>query len=235
MPLAAALDPPLRLLSALTDTAASAVLGRRTRVRVLLSPRGIVAARADRTVIAVEDVHVAGLDVASVRIDARAASVRPGLPPRLQAGPVEVRAVLTQAAIDRWLLADALPVRIRLRDTGVFVRTGAAGVRLAEVAATIAIHGGRLAVVPQRAQVLGIGVPTAGLRVVLPLPPLPGDASLTSVEVADDALTVEIRLPALDEPLSPATARRLRPLLAASRPPRGAPANQRPAAHPVLA
>jgi hypothetical protein len=72
-------------------------------------------------------------------------------------------------------------------------------------------------VIPQRARVMGIDVPTAGLRVVLPLPSLPRESSLTSVSVVADAITIAIRIPMVDEPLSPDMARRLRPLLAASR------------------
>lgn len=212
-----AIDVPLRLLSTLTDAATSAVLGRPTRLRLHLSPGGVLAARTDRIVVGLEDLHLAGLDVASVRVDAHRVAVRPGWPPRLLAGPVEVRATLTQSSIDRWLLADALPVRIRLRDDGLSIRTGAVGLRLAEVGASIAIDGGRLVVIPQRARVIGVDVPTAGFRVVLPLPPLPRESSLTSVAVVADAITVGIRLPTLDEPLTPDLARRLRPLLTASR------------------
>lgn len=206
------------VLSSLADSAASMALGRPARLRMGLSPRGVLAGRVDRAALRVHGVEVAGLDVASVTVRARHVRVGAGWPPRLRAGPVDVRATLTQAAIDRWLLADAMPVRVRLRGDGVFIRTGAAGIRLGEVRATIGVDGGRLTVTPQRAQVLGIGLPTSGLRVVLPLPSLPQEASLRSVAVVDDEITIGIRVPALDEALSPARARRLQALLADGRP-----------------
>lgn len=216
---APALDPTLRFLSGLSDSAASAAVGRPARLRVGLSPRGVLAGRVDRTVLRLDGVGVAGLEVASLTIDARRTRVGPGWPPRLRAGPVDVRAVLTQAALDRWLLADAMPVRVLLRDGGVFVRTGAAGIRLGEVRASIGVDRGRLTVIPQRAQVLGIGIPTAGLRIALPLPSLPRDASLSSVAVVDDEITIGVRVPGIDEPLSPARARELHALLARGRQP----------------
>lgn len=230
---APALDPTLRLLSGLSDSAASAALGRPARLRVGLSPRGLLAGRVDRTVLRLDGVDVAGLEVASLTIDARRTRVGLGWPPRLRAAPVDVRAVLTQAALDRWLLADAIPVRVLLRDGGVFIRTGAAGIRLGEVRATIGVDRGRLTVIPQRAQVLGIGIPTAGLRITLPLPSLPRDASLSSVAVVDHEITIRIRVPDLDEALSPGRVRKLHGLLSRATAPRGTSAGLRPLTAPV--
>lgn len=211
-----ALDAPLRLLSALTDSAASAAVRRPTRLRVRLSARGVLAARADRVTVTVGDVSVAGLDVAFVRLDARRVLVQPGWPPRLRAGPVELRITLTQAALDRWLLADAMPLRLRLRSSGLSLRAGAVGVRLAEVGADIAVEGGRLVVIANRAQVLGVTVPTAAMRLPLPLPPLPWASQLTSVDVVEGAVTVTVRVDEVDEPLTPVQARRLGRLLRAA-------------------
>lgn len=226
-------DPTLRLLAGLSDSAASAVLGRPARLRVGLSPRGLLSGRADRTVLHLDGVDVAGLEVASLTIDARRTRIRPGWPPRLRAGPVDVRAVLTQAALDRWLLADALPVRVLLRDGGVFVRTGAAGIRLGEVRASIGVDRGRLTVIPQRAQVLGIGIPTAGLRIALPLPALPRDASLSSVAVVEHEITIRVRVAELDEALSPARARRLHAALDGAAASRRRPAGLAPLTAPA--
>ena len=51
-----------------------------------------------------------------MHVDARGAWVAPGWPLRLRTGPVEVAVTVTQASLDDWLLADALPFRLRLRE-----------------------------------------------------------------------------------------------------------------------
>lgn len=203
------LDIPLRLLAGITDSAASAAVGRRARLRVAVSVRGLLRARSDRLVVTIGDLHLAGLDLASVRVVARGAMIVPGWPPRVRAASLEVQATITQAALDRWLLADALPVRLRLRDGGLSLRTGAGGLRLAEVSADLVVDDGRLVVVPGRAQVLGVAVPSLAMRIPLPLPPLPRASRLSSLVILDAAAVVGVRMDDLDEPITPEAARAL--------------------------
>jgi hypothetical protein len=201
------LDAPLRLLAGVADTAATAAIGRPVRLRVGVSADSLRRARTDRVAVTIRDLQVAGLDLASVRVVARGARIVPGWPPRLRAGSVEVRATVTQAALDRWLLSDALPVRLRLRDGGMSLRTGAGGLRLAELAAGVIIDDGRLIVVPGRAQVLGVTVPALAIRFALPLPPLPRSSRLSSLVILDGAAVVGIRITEVDEPITTEAAR----------------------------
>lgn len=203
------LDIPLRLLAGITDSAASAAVGRPARLRVAVSVRGLLRARSDRLVVTIGDLHLAGLDLASVRVVARGAMIVPGWPPRVRAASLEVQATITQAALDRWLLADALPVRLRLRDGGLSLRTGAGGLRLAEVSADLVVDDGRLVVVPGRAQVLGVAVPSLAMRIPLPLPPLPRASRLSSLVILDAAAVVGVRIDDLDEPITAEAARAL--------------------------
>lgn len=221
---AAAAATPLRLLTAVLDAAASAVAGRRARVRVSLSAGGLVGGRTDRVAISIDDLTVAGLDLASLAVTAHRMRLVPGLPPRLRAGPVEVRATVLQDALDRWLLGGALPVRLALRSSGLRARAGLAGVRLAEVQAGVEIDQGRLVVTPQRAQVLGVGVGTPALRLPLPLPPLPRSTRIEELVVGEARATVSLRVDEVDEALSLSELARVRRLLGLAAPPTRRPA-----------
>lgn len=99
-----------RALADATDLVASAVLRRPTRVRVDASVRGLVAARAEAVSIAVEDVSVGALDLASVRVHASRVRVLPGLPPHLRTGPVVVRVTVTEESLRRWMRARSMPL-----------------------------------------------------------------------------------------------------------------------------
>ena len=147
------------IATSVADAAVSAAIGLPATVRLGLSPRGVIGGHADRVTLRLRDVTVAGLVLEVVHVDARCAWIAPGWPPRLRAGPIEVAVTLTQGSLDDWLLADALPFRLRLREGGLVVRTGAAGIRLAELHAGIAVEDGRVVVVAERADVLGVTIP----------------------------------------------------------------------------
>jgi len=197
------------IATSVADAAVSAAIGLPATVRLGLSPRGVIGGHADRVTLRLRDVTVAGLVLEVVHVDARCAWIAPGWPPRLRAGPIEVAVTLTQGSLDDWLLADALPFRLRLREGGLVVRTGAAGIRLAELHAGIAVEDGRVVVVAERADVLGVTIPAPPVRIPLPLPPLPRDTVPTSLVVRDRSATIGLRVPRLDEPLTPALARHL--------------------------
>ena len=93
-----------------------------------------------------------------------------------------------------------------LRD---IVRTGAVGIRLAELHAGIAVEDGRVVVVAERADILGVTVPSPPVRIPLPLPPLPGGTTPTSLVVRDGSITIGLRVPRVDEPLTPELLRNL--------------------------
>ncbi|HEX4904727.1 MAG TPA: LmeA family phospholipid-binding protein [Acidimicrobiales bacterium] len=197
------------IATAVADAAVSAAVGRPATVRLGLSRRGVLGGRADRVTLRLRGLEVAGLVLDAVHVDARRAWIAPGWPPRLRTGPVEVAVTVTQAALDDWLLADALPFRLRLREGGLIVRTGAVGIRLAELHAGIAVEDGRVVVVAERADILGVTVPSPPVRIPLPLPPLPGGTTPTSLVVRDGSITIGLRVPRVDEPLTPELLRNL--------------------------
>jgi hypothetical protein len=194
---------------AIADAAISAAIGFPTSVRIGLSRRGVLGGRADRLTMRVRHLEVAGLAIERVHADARGVAVVPGWPPRLRTGPIDVVVTITQAALDRWLLADSLPFRLRLRADGLKVRTGAGGIRLAELHAAIVVDGSRVVVVAERADVLGITIPAPPVRLPLPLPTLPLGTTLTSLVVREGSLRLGLRVPRLDEPITPDLARHL--------------------------
>jgi hypothetical protein len=197
------------IATAVTDAAVSAAIGLPATVRLGLSPRGVLGGRADRVTLRLRDVAVAGLVLEVVHVDARRAWIAPGWPPRLRTGPLELAVTVTQGSLDDWLLADALPFRLRLREGGLVVRTGAVGIRLAELHAGIAVEDGRVVVLAERADILGVTVPAPPVRISLPLPPLPGGTMPTSLVVGNDSITIGLRVPCVDEPLTPELIRHL--------------------------
>lgn len=196
------------IAAAVADAAVSAI-GVPATFRIGISPSGVLGGRADRVTLRLHAVAVAGLALEVVHVDARRAWIAPGWPPRLRTGPVEVAVTVNQGALDDWLRADALLFRLRLREGGLIVRTGAAGIRLAEVHAGVTVEDGRVVVVAERADILGVTVPSPIVRVPLPLPPLPGGTIPTSLLVRHGSLTIGLRVPRVDEPLTPALLRHL--------------------------
>lgn len=153
-------------------------------------------------------VAVGGLALADLRIDAYRVGLAAGWPPRLRAERVRVRATVEQSALDDWLRADALPVRIRLGERGIAIRAGIGGLRLAELRAAVEIENGRLVVTPQGTELLGLGVGSPPLRVPLPVPPLPRRTTVSAVAVSEGRATVTLEIPDVDEALEPGTWRR---------------------------
>jgi hypothetical protein len=208
-----------RILLLVADVVTVSATGRDVRVRTSGSLVSLLWGEVGRLSVRASDVQVGGLRLAAVRVDAARAHVVPGWPPRFRAGPVDVHVSVTQEELDRWPPAAALPVRLRVRSDGLRARTGIGGVRVAEVAVSAAVDGGRIVVSGASARLLGVGVDLGSLRVVLPLPALPYGTRLTTLETFDDLATLAFRVPAVDEPLRPerlahlaAALRRVRPL-----------------------
>lgn len=190
-----------RWLGAASDAAGSAAAGRPVRLRVGLSLGDVRSGRIGRIRASIEDTELGGLVVARLAIDARDGRLVPGWPPRLRTGPVRIRVEVHQPALDTWIRAAALPIRLRLRSGGLAVRTGLAGVRLAEVRAAVEIDRGRLVVTPSRGEVLGIGLPTPPVRVPLPIPALPRSTRLVALHVGEGRGTFDLEVPSLEEPI----------------------------------
>ena len=204
-------DPPLvASFLALVDDAASRVINHPIRPRVKVSPTGMLRGELDVVKVTIPAVLAAGLVIDRVVIRAEHVRIAPGLPPRLQAGPVTLRAYVSQDNVDRWTRSAHLPMRLVLTDEGVLLTTGVGGFKMSETLADLEVSGRFLRLAPKRMTI--VGLPTTLVRFFkgyLPLPPLPKGARITDVSHSDGELAVTFALEHLDEPITPDIARRL--------------------------
>lgn len=211
---AAQYRPASDLFIAFLDTVSAATLGTPLRPRLKITPAGMLRGEVDLLKVELPAYAVAGLVIDRFVIRAEHVRIVPGLPPTLVAGPVGLRAIVSQANVDRWTKDLRLPVRLRLTDEGVVTTTGLRGFRLTEVLTSLEISGGFLRLTPQRASLFGVSAPMVRfLRGYLPLPPLPRDAVLESVDPADGELTVTFRIDEFRQALTPDVTRRLRSVI----------------------
>lgn len=211
---AATYRPAQDLFLALLDAVSEATLGRPLRPQIKLSLAGIVRGEIDLLKAELPAYAVAGLVVDRFVVRAERVRVRPGLPPVLVAGPVRLKAVVSQSNVDRWTRDLRLPVRLRLTEDGVVTTTGLGGIRVSELITEPTVVGGFLQLRPTRVSLLG--VPTTLVRFLrgyLPLPPLPRSARLDAVEPADGELAVSFVIDRFEQPLTPDVTARLRSLL----------------------
>ncbi len=199
---------------ALLDIVSEATLGRPLRPRLKVTPAGLLRGEVDLVKIELPAYAVAGLVVDRFVVRAERVRVVPGFPPTLVAEPVGLRAVVSQANVDRWTRDLRLPVRLRLTEQGVVTTTGIGGIRVTELVTEPTIAGGFLKLQPLRASMLGVPAPLLRfVRGYLPLPPLPRSAKLESVDPSDGELTLTFRIERFEQPLTPAVTSRLRNLL----------------------
>lgn len=205
--------PLVAALLGLVDDAASRVLDHPIRPRVKASPAGLLKGELDVVQVEVPAVLAAGLVLDRLSIRAEHVRIAPGLPPRLRAHPVGLRAYVSQDNVDRWTRAAHLPIRLALTEDGVLLTTGVRGFRMSETLAELEVSGRFLRLAPKRMTIVGLPAPLARFfRGYLPLPPLPKGARITEVHPGDGELAVTFELEAIDEPLTPDIARRLRQL-----------------------
>ncbi len=207
-------DPPLLAsFLGLLDSTASRIVDHPIRPRVKMSPQGLLRGELDVVKVEVPAVLAAGLVLDRVVVRAEHVRVAPGFPPRLQAGPVGLRAWVCQEHVDRWTHTARLPIRVELTEEGVLLTTGVGGFRMSETLADLEVSGSFLRLAPKRMTIVGLPAPLARFfRGYLPLPPLPKGARIREVTPGDGELVVTFELPSLDEPLTPDIARRLRTL-----------------------
>lgn len=207
-------DPPLiASFLAMVDAASSRLLDHPIRPRIKATPAGLLRGELDIVQIEVPAVLAAGLVLDRIVLRAEHVRVVPGLPPRLHAGPVGVRAYLSQANVDRWTRTAHLPIRVRLTEEGVVLTTGLRGIKMSETLADLEVAGRFLQLAPKRMTIVGLPAPMVRFfRGYLPLPPLPKGARITDVRPGNGELAVTFHLDEIDEPLTPAIARRLRSL-----------------------
>jgi hypothetical protein len=200
-------------LLALIDATASRVIDHPIRPRVKASPAGLLRGELDVVKVEVPAVLAAGLVLDRLVVRAERVRIQPGLPPRLKAGPVGLRAYVSQGNVDRWTRAARLPLRITLTPDGVVLAAGVGGIRVGEVLADLEVAGPFLRLAPKRASIGGVSAPLVRLlRGYLPLPPLPRGARLVDLRPGDGELAVTFEVDEVDEAITPDIARRLRQL-----------------------
>lgn len=178
-----------------------------------VTPAGLLKGELDVVKIEVPAVLAAGLVLDRIVVRAEHVRVVPGLPPRLQAGPVGLRAYVSQENVDRWIHTAHLPIKVLLTEEGVRLTTGLRGIRMSDTLAELEVAGRFLRLAPKRMTIVGLPAPLVRFfRGYLPLPPLPKGARITEVRPGDGELAVTFELEAVDEPLTPNVARRLRSL-----------------------
>jgi hypothetical protein len=207
-------DPPLvASLLALIDDAASRILDHPIRPRVKMTAAGMLRGELDVVKVEVPAVFAAGLVLDRLVVRAEHVRITPGLPPHLHAGPVTLRAYVSQGNVDRWTHTARLPIRVSLTSEGVMLTTGLRGFKMSETLADLEVSGRFLRLAPKRMTI--VGLPTTLVRFFrgyLPLPPLPKGARITEVRPGDGELAVTFALEHVDEPITPDIARRLRAL-----------------------
>ena len=195
---------------ALVDDAASRILDHPIRPRVKVTPAGMLRGELDVVKVTIPAVLAAGLVIDRVVIRAEHVRIAPGLPPRLQAHPVTLRAYVSQENVDRWTRTAHLPIRFVLTDEGVLLAAGVGGFTVSETLTDLEVSGRFLRLAPKRMTI--VGLPTTLVRFFrgyLPLPPLPKGARISDVRHGDGELAVTFALEQLDEPITPDIARRL--------------------------
>lgn len=204
-------DPPLvASFLALVDDAASRIIDHPIRPRVKVSPAGLLRGELDIVKVTIPAVLAAGLVLDRIVIRAEHVRIAPGLPPRLKAGPVTLRAYVSQGNVDRWTRTAHLPIRLVLTEDGVLLATGLGGFKMSETLADLEVAGRFIRLAPKRMTIVGLDTSLVRFfRGYLPLPPLPRGARITDVRHGDGELAVTFALEHLDEPITPDIARRL--------------------------
>jgi hypothetical protein len=203
------------LLVSLLDAASSRVRDAPPIVpRLKVTAAGLLRGEVDVVKIEIPGFAASGLVFDRFLIRAEKVHLKPSIPPRLQAGPVGLKAVVSQENVDRWTRTARLPVRLRLTPDGVVMTAGLRGFRMGELLAELKVAGSFLQLRPRRLSMLGLPAPLAHFfRGYLPLPPLPKGARLTSVEPGDGELCVTFVIEQVDEPITPDIAKRLQKLI----------------------
>ena len=189
------------------------MLDHPVRPRVKVTPQGLMRGELDVLKVEVPAVLAAGLVIDRLVVRAEHVRIAPGIPPRLRAGPVTLRAYVCQEHVDRWTRAARLPIRVVLTPEGVILTAGVGGIRMGEVLADLEVHGPFLQLAPKRMTIGGLPTPLVRFfRGYLPLPPLPRGTRIADVRPGDGEIAVTFALEHVDEPLTPDIARRLRSL-----------------------
>lgn len=200
-----------RVLARAVDSVASQLAGRPLRVRADAPPASLLRGRAKALDIELTDVEIGGLVVDHLLVRLVDIDLLPGLPPRVRVPEIQVAATVTQRWVDRWLLREKLPLRMRLDDDGLATAFSLDPLGLGEIETELAVSGGWLQLRPRRAGLLDLPeFAREFFSGYLPLPELPAGARLDGLQHERGELTAHIVLPGFEEALGPGLVSRLR-------------------------
>lgn len=209
--MAAPSSPLLAPLHWVVDQVAARVAGRPASVRWDAAPLDAVRGRARLLTVGVDDLRLAGLTVNRAVVRVVEPRIVPGLEPRLTGGPVTAKLTVTQQRVDEWVGRASLPFRLELTDEGILSSAGLGPLRVGKVVTELAIgEGGTLRLRPLKAVGRRLPANLGDLLPSLPLPRLPEDALIISVEHGPGRLSATMMLDDVDEPIDLGTAERLR-------------------------
>ena len=155
--------------------------------------------------------EVGGLVVDHILVRICDVDMIPGLPPRFRVPLVRVAATVTQRWIDGWLLAEGLPLRMRLGEQGLAISSSLDSFGLGEIETELMVQGRWLKLVPRRAGPLPLPQLASDLFAgYLPLPELPRGARLAAVQHDAGELTVHLELPGFEGSLTAGLTDRVR-------------------------
>lgn len=203
------------MLARAVDSVVSQVAGRPVRVRAEAPPAGLLRGRASALDAELTDVEVGGLVVDHLLVRLVDVDLVPGLPPRVRVPEIQVAATVTQRWVDRWLLREKLPLRMRLDADGISTAFSLDPLGLGEIETELAVSEGWLQLRPRRAGLLDLPeFAREFFSGYLPLPELPAGARLDALQHESGELTAHLLLPGFDEPLGRGLSARLRKRMA---------------------
>ena len=209
--MAAPTSPLLAPMHWVVDQVAARVAGRPATVRWDAAAFEALRGRARLLTVGVDDLRLAGLTVDRAVVRVADVRILPGLEPRLQGGPVTAKLTVTQERVDEWTGRASLPFRLELTEEGILSSTGVGPLRVGKVVTELAIRDdGTLRLRPLRAVGRRLPASIGDLLPSLPLPRLPEDAQLISVEHGPGRLSATVMLDDIDEPIDLGAPDRLR-------------------------
>jgi LmeA-like phospholipid-binding len=207
---------------AIVDTARNGLIGKRrtftfagldlTLVLEDLSVEGSDLAKAvgqyGQVRILARDVEWDGYRLDRLEVQARNVHLRPGSKPVLVAAPVRAEAFVSAAAASRWLAA--VSPRLMLATHAGVPQVELMGAPWARLEVEAGAEGKSIRVVPRAVHLLDRRLSLPGVPAFhVPLPELPFDVTLTSVEPAPGGFVLRGLLPEWQRPLSRADLERL--------------------------
>ena len=156
-------------------------------------------------------VATAWLSLERVVLDTSRASIRPGVPPKIQIEGGTMELAVGQSEIDRWVSRFQLPFRLQLNESGLAVKTEIAGLPVTEFETRLDVVNGWFVLQPKRASFLGVpGWVPSMLRSYLPLPPLSEGVGIQAIGHEPGLLTITFAVEDFEESITPGLVDRLR-------------------------